>query len=561
MRRSVAAWASGVFALAVVAQLPALVAGFIDGDDQRNFLTNLAFRGLGWSQFRWAWTSTLLGVYQPVAWILLETEYAAWKLDPRGYHAASLLLHGVVSALLFLVVVQILKRADPEHSPAHLPAAALAAGLFATHPLRSEVVAWTSCQPYLPSAILTLAATLAYLLAHDGRPRSRGYLTASVGLYALAVLAKPAAIALPLALLALDLFPLRRFQGIRAALRIIGEKLPYVIIAVGAAAVALRFRRAASGGFPLVFRVEQASLGAFVYLFKSVIPTDLAAFYPFPARPEEAGPAFAMALVAMVVSVVAAVLVQRRWPGLAASWLAYLAILAPCSGLVPLGRSMLADRYAYLSTMALVPLVAWGLGRAIAAGRGAAVGLVGLCWVLALVGASWDQCATWRDPVTLWTHALEHGGARSSDVRVALGAALARRGRLDEAAEHFVEAARIEPTSASARNNLGMLALERGDPTTAARAFAEAIELGPEFADAHANLGIALTRLGQLEAAVRSFEEAIRRAPGSAEIRVNLAVTLIQLGRRPEALAQLQAALVATPDHPTALRLRKSLGS
>ena len=37
-----------------------------------NFLRNTNFRGLGWAEIRWAFTTFQLGVYQPFAWLLLE---------------------------------------------------------------------------------------------------------------------------------------------------------------------------------------------------------------------------------------------------------------------------------------------------------------------------------------------------------------------------------------------------------------------------------------------------------------------------------------------------------
>jgi hypothetical protein len=47
--------------------------GFVNWDDPLNFLENPYFRGLGLNQIRWAWTTTWLGVYQPVGWMLLDS--------------------------------------------------------------------------------------------------------------------------------------------------------------------------------------------------------------------------------------------------------------------------------------------------------------------------------------------------------------------------------------------------------------------------------------------------------------------------------------------------------
>ena len=96
----------------------------------------------------------LQGVYQPLAWMLFEAEYVAWGLDPRGYHLASLVLHAANAVLFYVLIRALVSHALPEIEPRRrwvVPlVSGLAAALFAVHPLRVEVVAWASCQPYLP---------------------------------------------------------------------------------------------------------------------------------------------------------------------------------------------------------------------------------------------------------------------------------------------------------------------------------------------------------------------------------------------------------------------------
>src|SRR5215469_3027547 len=78
--------------LTVFAFAPALGNGFVASwDDGPNFLKNPYYRGLGWSQFCWAWRATLLGVYQPLAWLLFSAEFAVWGLEAWGYHLFSIL--------------------------------------------------------------------------------------------------------------------------------------------------------------------------------------------------------------------------------------------------------------------------------------------------------------------------------------------------------------------------------------------------------------------------------------------------------------------------------------
>jgi hypothetical protein len=203
-------------ALAVIAAFAPIVNnGFVGWDDQPNFEENPAFRGLGWPQLHWAWTTRLLGVYQPLSWMLFEAEYALGGLNPRVYHLTSLILLVLNALVLDALVVALLIRCRPEQYRRHPVAvhagAAAAAALFMAHPLRVEVVAWASCQPYLPCALFLMLAVLAYLRAHPPEgPTRRGWALAALGLYVAAVLSKAVAVPLPLVFLILDVYPLRR---------------------------------------------------------------------------------------------------------------------------------------------------------------------------------------------------------------------------------------------------------------------------------------------------------------------------------------------------------------
>ena len=138
-------------------------------DDGENFLDNPYFRGLGAAQVKWAWTTFWLGAYQPLAWMLLETQYAVWQLNPRGYHLISLLLQVANAVVLYFLTVALLVRCRTDsclESPWTCSlSAALATALFAVHPLRVEAVAWATCQPYLPCILFSMLSVLAYLRA------------------------------------------------------------------------------------------------------------------------------------------------------------------------------------------------------------------------------------------------------------------------------------------------------------------------------------------------------------------------------------------------------------
>ena len=99
-----------------------------------------------------------------------------WGLNPRGYHLASVGVHALNTAPLYAPVLALLVRAVPNLAASDCiglhAASALAVARFAVHPLRTEVVAWVSCQPYLPCACVLMLAVLAYTAfpEEDARP-------------------------------------------------------------------------------------------------------------------------------------------------------------------------------------------------------------------------------------------------------------------------------------------------------------------------------------------------------------------------------------------------------
>src|SRR5438105_1828923 len=88
--------------------LPALRNGFVAWDDDKNFLTNPDYRGLGLSQLHWMWTTFHLGHYVPLSWMTLGLDYELWGMDPIGYHLTSQLLHAANAVLVYFLARRLL---------------------------------------------------------------------------------------------------------------------------------------------------------------------------------------------------------------------------------------------------------------------------------------------------------------------------------------------------------------------------------------------------------------------------------------------------------------------
>jgi hypothetical protein len=319
-----------------VAFLPVLGNGFIPNwDDRTNFLDNPWYRGLGPAQLRWMFTTFHAGHYIPLTWLSLGLDYLLWGLDPAGYHLTSLLLHAATALAFYFLARRLFRLAlPPATSPAALRwGAATAALLFAVHPLRVESVAWATERRDVLSGLFYVLALLAYLKMVEAEPgRRRGLHLASLALFVCALLSKSITVTLPVTLLVLDVYPLRRLGGPAGwrAPRPWLEKLPFFALSAAAAAVAFaallplgNARSVADMG--LGIRTFLSVYGLAFYLFTTVAPLDLSPLYPLSVTVTW----MHFAVVAGITLV--AVLMHRRWPALTAVWCVRSA-LRRCSG-------------------------------------------------------------------------------------------------------------------------------------------------------------------------------------------------------------------------------------
>ncbi len=295
----------------IAAFIPALDNGFVSWDDDDNFLDNPFYRGLGAAQLRWACSTFWLGVYQPLAWLLFGAQYVIWKLDPRGYHLTSILFHAANAVVLYFLTVKLLVRCRPDsllRSPWTCAASAgLATALFTVHPLRVEAVAWASCQPYLPCALFSMLAVLAYLRAFPrGSSRRWGWLVGSFVLFVAALLSKAVAVTLPAVLLILDVYPLRRFGNgpgrwyRSSARRVLLEKVPFVLVSLvfmGIAIAAKPQTQVYIKRYDASARLAQACYAPWFYMSKTVLPLGLVALYPTPGDMDWLAPLFLLGIV------------------------------------------------------------------------------------------------------------------------------------------------------------------------------------------------------------------------------------------------------------------------
>ncbi len=491
---------------------PAVRHAFLPEYDDAKYVTDNPHvrTGLSARNVSWALTSvSYASNWHPLTWLSHMVDVQLFGLDARGHHAVNVLLHALNAARLFLV----LRRMSGSHWRS-----ALAAALFAAHPLNVESVAWVAERKNLLSTCLAILGIGAYLGYARG-PRPGRYL-AVLAVFAGGLMAKSMLVTLPLVFLLLDYWPLGR-RGLGGLLL---EKVPLLLLSGAAGAVALR---AQSGGsalaslasVPLAARIATSVAAYAAYLRTTVWPAGLSFFYP---RPDEAllSPAVLAAALLLLAGTVLALRRSGAQPSLAVGWGWFLGTLLPVVGLVQAGAQGRADRYAYLPAIGLFLIVAWGIpGGRPRLGRAAAA--AALLAVLGLGAAARIQVGSWRDGETLFRRALavDPGNWVAENY---LGLALLRAGRGEEAYAHVARAVALKPNYTDGLFNLAGLLHQRGSVCQAAEIYRRIIRLRPGDQDAHFNLGTILLRQGSPEAAAARFEAALRLRPGDAAARAGL---------------------------------------
>src|SRR2546429_3828051 len=491
----------------LAAFLPTLQNQFVAWDDDKNFLDNPRYRGLGWAHLRWMFTAFHLGHYIPLTWVTFGMDHLLWGMKPVGYHLTSLLLHAANAVLFFSLVRRILTLDRPsaaERDHALVVSAGFAALVFAIHPLRVESVAWVTERRDVLSGLFYLLTILEYLRACEPEKRGHWWYWLSVVTFVCALLSKSMAASLPVVLLILDVYPLRRLGGALGwwsarARRVYVEKIPFVLLAAAASAVALMAQLSHRAMIPVTHlsapgRLAVSAYGLSFYLWKTVVPLNLSPLYELPRTMNPWAMPFILSYGLVLAITAIALALRRRVPGLVAAWLAYIVVLVPVLGIFQSGSQIAADRYTYLA----------GLGWAILAGAGllscwhATRFLIPGCAVCLLVGfgvLTRNPAQIWHDSEKLWSHAaaIDPG---SPVGQYSLGLALARQRKLTEAIEHFKTALRIKPDYADAHINWGLALAQQGKLAEAIDHYQQTLHFKPDSADAHIKLGPALPHPG-----------------------------------------------------------------
>jgi protein O-mannosyl-transferase len=574
-----------VCAVVLVTHWPALSAKALSFDDEQYFVKNFLVRNPSWkSAGRFLAEvfepSTVHGYYQPLSMISLMLDYAlgGQSNNMLPFHRTSLLLHVANTALIIVLLYQLFGWAW------------VAAGvglLFGVHPLMVEPISWVGERKTLLAAFFALWSLVLYV-RYSHRNNWKTFLGCVV-MYVLALMSKPTSTPLPVLMLLMDYWPLRRLSW-----RTVQEKLPFFVIGgISAVITVISQSRTCLLIAPESYGPMRVPLvichNIIFYLYKMIWPVDLSAHYAFPDQLGFSTPMIMIGVIGTFI-LIPVLVVSLRWTRAAITgWLIFFVMIFPTIQIFQFGNVIAADRFAYLPSIGILMIAASFLGW-VCGGDGVhrhkARCVTVVIVVLILAGA---ECfatrrylANWKDTLSFSAHMVkvtpnaaaprmslglallnEKGDIKGAiecftevlkirpddvDAHVNLGAALvASKDRIDEAIECYKKAIQLNSKSFDAHYNLALALVQQGRFNEAVEHFTEAAKINPNSFEAHYNLALALAQQGQFDEAIEHFAKAVKIAPNNVDAHYNLAAMLMQRGRIDEAASECNLVLRLQP--------------
>ncbi|PYK29141.1 MAG: hypothetical protein DME57_11320 [Verrucomicrobia bacterium] len=327
---------------------------------------------------------------------------------------------------------------------------------------------------------------------------------------------------------------------------------------------------------PLFPRLKNAAVSLVFYLRQTFWPTDLAVFYPHPH--DELNLWIVSICIALLILItLVAIIVRKNHPYVLVGWFWFLILVAPVTGILQAGLQSRADRFTYLPHIGITIAVAWScadLARQLR-NRQLVLGSTAIFAVVACTLLAFKQTTTWRDSVSLWSHALaitpENQTARQN-----LAAALWMIGKTDEARKESRAAAIAHarvvlkdfPYDLPTHNDLGVLLMQTGDVRGGIAEWEKTLAIDPDDGNALNNLAWVLATFPQDE--IRNGKRAVELStkastlPGgdSPMVLRTLAAAHAEAGDFSNAVSTAQRALdlaTAQNNNSLATTLRREL--
>ena len=538
-------WTAGVFVVSLLLYGNTLHHRFV-WDDVRLIEENHRIRQLDLQSAKEAFTTHYLiavqprgSLYRPLSTLSFQLDYRLHGANAGGFHTTNVILNAVHCALVFIFILLLFRS---------LSLAVAGALLYAALPLHTENVAWVAGRTDLLSAVWMTLSLICYVM---WRRRERyAWIAAGSLSYALGLLSKETALAVPLILLVVEITPARQLLSTQAEGR--GRHraiaLPFAIfVALSLGYLALRY--AVIGGFNPVYSDQIRGVGpkaALVlatvagYASKIVYPFRLNAEYEIPIPKGLLG-FYPLAGLAALAALGYVGWRFRARPVVAVGLAVFFITLLPVLNIIPISETA-AERFLYYPTLGSCLLLATIFAPALSKIRRnkSAVDWILVSGFVVLISAYSVKTVTrntvWKSEETLFA-ATVTDAAENARAHLNMGNTYYKDGNLYEAIEEYEKALAIDPRLAGAWSSLSGAYVRTGRMDLALDTIERALAIEPNSANFLSSRGTIYSRMKRYDEAASSFEAALRAQPDHSDARFNYALSEYLRGDYDKAIA------------------------
>jgi tetratricopeptide (TPR) repeat protein len=275
----------------------------------------------------------------------------------------------------------------------------------------------------------------------------------------------------------------------------------------------------------------------FFYLKKTLLPTDLSAFYAENFSQSLTSPIVLLAAVALILLTIVAWLLRKKCPEilLGGGW--FIITLLPVSNLFATSP-VAADRYMFLPSFGLAFTAAALLGRLRLPLKGLVV--IALLVLSFFAALTFRQNRVWHDDISLW-RATASRSPQVAGVWFNLGRALHRTPQLSMALEAYLRAVKLDPANLKSLDNAAALFPSSRGPISERHDFVRSLaEQMPDYPGGLPQIGNVKQEWRHPDAAEELFFYLLAADPRSVHLRLAMANFYRKMGADDRAAAILR---------------------
>ena len=528
---------------------------FVWDDNDPNLIENRYLQYPSSKHVLHFWTEPYAQMYIPVpytSWALIKEigSFLPWGqkvngFNPFAFHLFSLLFHTLNGLLVFRILKLLIKNDWY---------AFFGALIFLLHPLQVESVVWVTEFRGLLAAFFGFSSL--YLLIKNEILKKNKNSTScftiryinSMILFLFGMLSKPSVVVIPgfAFLIYLLYFKENFWNSFKKIIPFIIITIPFIIM--------LRFVQPAS------YHTEVAPLWSRIfiwmdtinfYILKTLIPFPLVVTYTRTFQTLLPKFWFYIEWIIPVLLVIFAAKLFKKNSIILLSLLIFIVGFLPVSGLVSFNFqkwSNVADRYMYFSMFGTALLTSWLLKTY----KSKKVWIPTICIILCFsILTGFIQIPVWKDPLSLWSHALKYGNPNTFAYNNR-GAAYNKLQEFDKAIIDFNHALELNPQDASSYNNRGFAFSKTNQNDRALNDFDKALEYDPYFDEVYINRGNALKDRGEVGSAIQDYKKSLLLNSSQPKSYYNIGLTYAENDHPDSAIVYYNKAIEELPNYTAA---------